>query len=486
MFRPWRPTSSTVRGSLAVVGPFDNNRKFRGSHESCSDGRPRSNGAADVRCGRSGRRAGIGGRPRPGDSISDLLTADTEVLIDFTVPDAVMGTLQFCIEHGIHTVVGTTGFDETRLDQVRGWLADAPGVGCLIAANFGIGAVLMMMFAEKAAPFESVEVIELHHPDKVDAPSGTSAATAARMAAARRAAGSTSARRHRHRARRRAGAAVDGVPVHSVRLRGMLAHQEVLLGSTGEVLTIRHDSLDRASFMPGVILAVRAVGQRPALPWVSTPCSPDGGTDAGPEVAMTARRWAIVMAVAAGIYMVFAAWMGYLFLTSGGLSSALLGIAVMVLPLLGLWMIWRELQFGIRVQQLAADLDEQGQLPVDDLERMPSGRITRRRPKPSSSPPVPRLLLSRGVRLPGFGSPWPMRRVGIVSVPDLPCAMRWRSPTGSPANRPISVSGRRRHAAGGPGSTREAEIPKSGGSHGRNDQHQQEWGAQQQRCGGCQ
>ncbi len=93
---------------------------------------------------------------------------------------------------------------------------------------------------------------------------------------------------------------------------------------------------------------------------------------------MTARRWAIVMAVAAGIYMVFAAWMGYLFLTSGGLSSALLGIAVMVLPLLGLWMIWRELQFGIRVQQLAADLDERGQLPVDDLERMPSGRITRR------------------------------------------------------------------------------------------------------------
>ena len=202
-----------------------------------------------------------------GDSISDLLTADTEVLIDFTVPDAVMGTLQFCIEHGIHTVVGTTGFDETRLDQVRGWLADAPGVGCLIAANFGIGAVLMMMFAEKAAPyFESVEVIELHHPDKVDAPSGTSAATAARMAAARRAAGVDPAPDATATGLAGArGATVEGVPVHSVRLRGMLAHQEVLLGSTGEVLTIRHDSLDRASFMPGVILAVRAVGQRPGL-----------------------------------------------------------------------------------------------------------------------------------------------------------------------------------------------------------------------------
>ena len=202
-----------------------------------------------------------------GDALEELLEAQVDVLIDFTVPAAVMGTLEFCIRHGIDTVVGTTGFDEPRLAQVRGWLADAPGVGCLIAANFGIGAVLMMMFAERAAPyFESVEVIELHHPDKVDAPSGTSSVTAARIAAARAIAGVPSSPDATASGLPGArGAEVDDVHVHSVRLRGMLAHQEVLLGSAGEVLTIRHDSLDRSSFMPGVILATRAVGQRPGL-----------------------------------------------------------------------------------------------------------------------------------------------------------------------------------------------------------------------------
>jgi 4-hydroxy-tetrahydrodipicolinate reductase len=176
-----------------------------------------------------------------------------------------MPTLEFAIEHGIHAVVGTTGFDDSRLDTVRGWLAGAPDVGVLIAANFGIGAVLMMRFAELAAPyFESVEIVELHHPAKVDAPSGTAAATARRIAAARAEVPAAPDATEQSLPGAR-GADVAGVPVHSVRLRGLVAHQEVLLGSEGETLTIRHDSLDRVSFMPGVVLAVRQVPSRPGL-----------------------------------------------------------------------------------------------------------------------------------------------------------------------------------------------------------------------------
>ena len=162
-------------------------------------------------------------------------------------------------------MVGTSGFDDDRLATLRGWLADAPGVGVLVAPNFAVGAVLMMRFAEQAARFfESVEIVELHHPDKADAPSGTARRTAEMVAAARREAGlgpmpdATTAALDGAR-----GADVDGVPVHSVRARGLVAHQEVLLGTPGETLTIRHDSYDRASFMPGVLLAVRGVG-RPA------------------------------------------------------------------------------------------------------------------------------------------------------------------------------------------------------------------------------
>jgi 4-hydroxy-tetrahydrodipicolinate reductase len=193
--------------------------------------------------------------------------AVTDVVVDFTRPDVVMDNLRWCIGHGLHCVVGTTGFDDVRLDEVRRALGDAPGVGVLVAPNFSIGAVLMMRFAETAAPFyESVEIVELHHPDKADAPSGTSRRTAELVAAARREAGlgpipdATSTGLPGAR-----GAEVDGVRVHAVRARGLVAHQEVLLGGSGETLTIRHDSMDRASFAPGVLLAVRAVADRPGL-----------------------------------------------------------------------------------------------------------------------------------------------------------------------------------------------------------------------------
>jgi 4-hydroxy-tetrahydrodipicolinate reductase len=201
------------------------------------------------------------------DSIDDLVTAGAQAVVDFTHPDVVMDNLEFCIDHGIHAVVGTTGFDAARLDTLRGWLANSPRTGVLIAPNFSIGAILMMRFAAAAAPFyESVEVVELHHPDKADAPSGTARRTAELIAAARREAGlgpvpdatTTSLEGAR-------GADVDGIRVHGLRVRGLVAHQEVVLGGVGETLTIRHDSLDRASFTPGVLTALRAIGDRPGL-----------------------------------------------------------------------------------------------------------------------------------------------------------------------------------------------------------------------------
>jgi len=202
-----------------------------------------------------------------GDPLDDLVTAGAEAVVDFTHPDVVMDNLRFCVGHGIHAVVGTTGFDADRLATLEGWLADAPGVGVLVAPNFSIGAVLMMRFAAVAAPFyESVEIVELHHPDKADAPSGTARRTAELVAAARRAAGrgpmpdATTTGLDGAR-----GADVDGVRVHGLRLRGLVAHQEVILGGPGETLTIRHDSLDRVSFTPGVLTALRAIGDRPGL-----------------------------------------------------------------------------------------------------------------------------------------------------------------------------------------------------------------------------
>jgi 4-hydroxy-tetrahydrodipicolinate reductase len=200
------------------------------------------------------------------DSVSDLPRLGAEVVVDFTHPDVVMDNLRFCIEHGIHAVVGTTGFDDGRLEQVRAWLAGS-STGVLVAPNFSVGAVLMMRFAAEAAPFfESVEIVELHHPDKADAPSGTARRTASMVAAARRRAGSGPVPDATSTALEGArGADVEGVRVHGVRVRGLVAHQEVILGAEGETLTIRHDSLDRVSFTPGVLLGVRRVADVPGL-----------------------------------------------------------------------------------------------------------------------------------------------------------------------------------------------------------------------------
>lgn len=212
----------------------------------------------------------LGAQLDDGDDLAGL--AGSDVVVDFTHPDSVMGNLEHCIGHGIHAVVGTTGFTPERFERVRGWLDSAngsggPGVGAVIAANFSVGAVLMMHFADQAARFyESVEIVELHHPDKADAPSGTATTTARRIAAARRDAGlpavpdATSQEVPGAR-----GADVDGVHVHGVRLRGLVAHQEVLFGDPGETLTVRHDSYDRISFMPGVLAAVRWVPNHPGL-----------------------------------------------------------------------------------------------------------------------------------------------------------------------------------------------------------------------------
>ncbi|MFI0444591.1 4-hydroxy-tetrahydrodipicolinate reductase [Actinomadura sp. 6N118] len=192
------------------------------------------------------------------DDERDSLAA-AEVVVDFTHPGVVMDNLRWCVENGLHAVVGTSGFDPGRLDKVRGWQAAKPGANVLIAPNFGIGAVLMMHFAQKAAPFfESVEIVELHHPNKADAPSGTAYRTAELVSAARAEAGTPpspdATTTELHGAR---GTDVEGVHVHSIRLSGLIAHQEVLLGGHGEVFTIRHDSMNRESFMPGVLLGVR-------------------------------------------------------------------------------------------------------------------------------------------------------------------------------------------------------------------------------------
>ena len=200
-----------------------------------------------------------------GDSLAALVDADTEVVIDFTHPSVVMDNLKFLIDNGIHAVIGTTGFTDERIETVKGWWSAKPDAAVLIAPNFAIGAVLSMHFAKQAARFfESVEVIELHHPQKADAPSGTAARTARLIAEARKGlppnpdATSTGLEGAR-------GANVDGIPVHSIRLAGLVAHQEVLFGTLGETLTIRHDSFDRTSFVPGVLLAVRKIRESPGL-----------------------------------------------------------------------------------------------------------------------------------------------------------------------------------------------------------------------------
>lgn len=202
-----------------------------------------------------------------GDPLQRLADAGAQVVVDFTHPSTVADDIRFCVEQGIHCVVGTSGVTAGMLESIRGWLEPKPDLGVMVVPNFGIGAVLSMRFAAQAARFfESVEVVELHHPDKADAPSGTAYRTAQVVAEARAAAGlppgpdATTSDPDGAR-----GAVVEGVHVHAVRMAGLVAHQEILLGTRGETLTIRHDSLDRASFMPGVLLAVRGILGRPGL-----------------------------------------------------------------------------------------------------------------------------------------------------------------------------------------------------------------------------
>jgi len=197
-----------------------------------------------------------------GDSLDAITDSGAEVALDFTQPDAALDNVKWCVAHGVNVVVGTSGFGGAKLEEVRGLLRDDPNVGVLIVPNFSIGAVLLMRFAVDAAKyFESVEIVEMHHPNKVDAPSGTAVRTAELIAQARATAGlgpvpdATTTDPDGAR-----GASVAGIPVHAIRARGYVASQEVVFGDAGETFTLRHDSHDRESFMPGVITALRGVG----------------------------------------------------------------------------------------------------------------------------------------------------------------------------------------------------------------------------------
>lgn len=202
-----------------------------------------------------------------GDSLEILIDRKAEVVVDFTNPEAVMENLKFAITNGIHAVVGTTGFDSAKIDSIKVLLESHPQVGVLIAPNFALAAVLMMQFSATAAKyFESVEIIEMHHPEKADAPSGTATRTAELISEARSNAKLPSMPDKTAKSLPGArGAKVGDVPIHSIRLRGLVAHQEVLFGDKGDLLTIRHDSLDRSGFMPGVLLAAQKINSRPGL-----------------------------------------------------------------------------------------------------------------------------------------------------------------------------------------------------------------------------
>jgi len=202
-----------------------------------------------------------------GDSLDQLVTSGAQVVVDFTHPDAVMKNLEFAITNGINVVVGTTGFDDAKLAKLKTLLAANPKVGALIAPNFALGAVLMMQFSQVAAKyFESVEIIELHHANKVDAPSGTAIRTAQMITDVRKQKSKVAMPDATKDAIAGArGATVGDVPIHSVRSHGYVAHQEVIFGDPGETLSIRHDSINRAGFMPGVLLGVREVVKHPGL-----------------------------------------------------------------------------------------------------------------------------------------------------------------------------------------------------------------------------
>lgn len=202
-----------------------------------------------------------------GDDLNELVSKGAEVVVDFTTPASVVDNVTFCVENDLHVVVGTSGIDAVRTAELNRLVADNPDACVFIGPNFGIAAVLMMRFAQQASPyFESVEIIELHHPDKVDAPSGTARRTAELIGAARSKANCEpmpDATTEQDAGAR--GTVIDGVPVHSARIRGLVAHQEVIMGTAGELLTLRHDSMNRESFMPGVLLAVRNIDQHPGL-----------------------------------------------------------------------------------------------------------------------------------------------------------------------------------------------------------------------------
>ncbi len=215
-------------------------------------------------------------------SLDALTAGGASVAVDFTVPSAALSNALWCASHGIHCVIGTTGLGDDALQELRSAFPADGALGCIVAPNFAIGAVLMMHFAAMAAPwFDTAEIIELHHDRKVDAPSGTAMLTAARMAAASSSWASDPTEVEVLPGAR--GGLADGVRgvggpggirIHSVRMRGLVAHQEVILGTTGQTLTIRHDSLDRESFMPGVLLAVRAVGGEPGRPGLTVGLEP--------------------------------------------------------------------------------------------------------------------------------------------------------------------------------------------------------------------
>ena len=202
-----------------------------------------------------------------GDELRKVVDADADVAVDFTNPTVAMANIEFLVANGVHCVVGTSGFDADKIELLGNALVNSPEVGGLIAPNFGVAAVLVMMFSAKAAPyFESVEILELHHPDKVDAPSGTATRTAELVGEARSAAKCDPMPDATAEAANAArGLEVAGVPIHSARIRGMIAHQEVVFGTAGELLTIRHDSMNRESFMPGVLLGIRGIVGRPGL-----------------------------------------------------------------------------------------------------------------------------------------------------------------------------------------------------------------------------
>ena len=307
-----------------------------------------------------------------GDSLETLLDAGAQYVVDLTVPDTTETNVRFAVEHGIHAVVGTTGWNADRLESLRALLEQKPDTGVLIAPNFALGSVLASAFAAKASQyFESVEIIELHHPNKVDAPSGTAVRTAQLIAEARQAAGVPASPDATETSLDGArGCDVEGVRVHSVRLRGLVAHQEVLFGGPGEQLTLRHDSFDRASFMPGVLLGFARSQGTPAsrLAWTATWTwgSRSMGNFWTSLKKNRTKIWVGAITLLLVLYLVVSVQRSFLLLGDPNLVAKGIGAAYLVLPIVGAWALIRELLFGARTEQMAKVLEAEGGLPEDD------------------------------------------------------------------------------------------------------------------------